>query len=70
MDKNTLSMFLRTLAHKVEDCEIDDKIIKKIGELYMFYHFVDDMHDKDDDDQLLKYLAAGWYIYDLQEKMT
>ena len=55
--------FLNELALLIEQNKIEPDVLQDVGEFYMKIKFKSDNLNKDDDEQLIKYLSAGYYIY-------
>ena len=61
--------FLRNTADLIEKNEIDEQSLQIAGEYYMRHLFkteVDDNHNTTlEEKDLVKFLTAGWYIYNI-----
>ena len=65
-DNKTLTEFLKELALLIEQNKIEPEVLKDVGEFYMKIKFKSS--DKSSKDELIKYLSAGYYIYNNIEK--
>ena len=74
-----LALFLRDLADKIDNKNISPRRLQNVGEFYMAYQFQEqarrDMHEplrnrsEFTQEELIKFIICGWYIYHLLENM-
>ena len=59
--------FLKELANKIENNQIENNNIIKISQFMMSYNFESSNNNENDEDfsrgDLIKFLSLGWYIY-------
>lgn len=60
--------FLRELADKLENNDLGEDAKKHITEFFMRFNFVSKLFEKIDpdnpsEDEVLKFLSLGWYVY-------
>lgn len=61
---STVTNFMRKLADDLENGKLSAKQEQKIGEFYMSWFFFSETQDEEISDQdFLKFLTLGWYIY-------
>lgn len=60
-DNKKLVEFLNELALLIEQNKIEPEVLKDVGEFYMKIKFKSS--DNSTEDELIKYLSAGYYIY-------
>jgi len=63
-----LSPFLRELADNIDNDELSQHQLQKIGEFYMAWKLMDQMNDDNQDSEfheidLMKFVILGWFIY-------
>ena len=64
MNDNELILFVENLREKLNKKELEDDIKQSLGELYMLSEFKENI-EKNEEKDMIKYLALGWYIYNI-----
>ena len=55
--------FLRELADSIEANKSSPSQLQSVGEFYMRYQFANALKDPVDMEEMMKFLAVGWYYY-------
>lgn len=67
-----IEIFLKNLSESVKNDKLSAKQLQLVGEFYLSYSFQSDIeiereNDKEsdcvDNDELIKFLSLGWYMY-------
>ena len=58
-----LIVFLRGLADGMESGTLSGEQIGRIGEFFMAYCMKEDENQEKDEQDFMKFLTVGWYIY-------
>jgi hypothetical protein len=64
-----LPQFLRNLADRIESNTLSEEDLRKVSEFYMSHLFRDKIGNTSQDDYM-KFLVLGWYVYNQTEKLT
>lgn len=65
-NQQQLINFLRNLANDIENNNIEDENLLKISQFMMNFQFQNQQDEQSDDysnDDMVKFLSLGWYIY-------
>lgn len=62
MSNHPLSSFLRDLASDLESGKINPSQLEKISQFHITYQYGEFDHSEDDNESM-KYVMLGWYIY-------
>ena len=68
---NLLSPFLRALANRIDNNQLNDKQLQRVGEFFMSYLFDNQVENDNDsseecnisDNEFKKFLILGWWVY-------
>lgn len=67
METEKLILFLKNLTNSLENNELSDDQVMKIGEFYMAYEFGNALNSDEtldiDEKDFIKFMVLGWYIY-------
>ena len=65
---SVLSSFLRTLAEKVDKDELSNQQLQKTVEFFLRYMFEEKTDEKINNQDFMKFLIMGWYVYENIDK--